>query len=164
MSVSNDESKTNSWNCLSCSFLNHKDLLICEICERPKIIDEGKVTGSVCESSDVGKVSMPVCESSDSIYVDGIIDLLHYYAPFERLSLCSPQPYHFTQRKLFGKSWSCGYRNIQMICSSLMQRAEFRSVLFNGDGKIPGIRAMQDWIEKAWRDGFDPEVSILCIQ
>jgi hypothetical protein len=135
-----------SWNCLSCSFLNHKDLLICEVCERPKNFRKEV------------KMPNPTCESDDSVYVDGIVDLLNYYTPFERFVLCAPPPFHFTQRKLYGKRWSCGYRNIQMLCSSLMQRPDFRNVLFSRDGKIPGIRSIQEWIERAWRDGFDPEV------
>jgi len=70
--------------------------------------------------------------------------------------LCSPVP-HFTQKRV-GAKWSCGFRNIQMVCQSLMKRPEYRKVLFNGttNGKVPSIHALQGWIYRAWHLGHDP--------
>jgi len=54
--------------------------------------------------------------------------------------------------------WGCGWRNIQMLVSHLIQsRAEFRGALFGGCGFVPDIPTLQDWLEHAWRSGFDPE-------
>jgi hypothetical protein len=53
--------------------------------------------------------------------------------------------------------WSCGYRNIQMLASSLMTDPTYKAVLFGGCGFIPDIPSIQMWIERAWRLGFDPE-------
>jgi hypothetical protein len=151
--VSERSSQAENWNCASCSFSNHFQLSVCEICEVSR-------TGKSFTSS-LTQLSKVLCESSDSVYVEGIVELLMYYARFESFKLCHPPPCHFTQRNLYGKGWSCGYRNIQMLCSSLMQVPEFKSKLFNGDGIIPGIRDIQLWIEKAWRAGFDEEVNDL---
>lgn len=75
--------------------------------------------------------------------------------------VCSPSCIHASQasKGSFGSAWSCGYRNIQMLCSSLMQIQEYRRVLFDGTGVVPEIGALQRWIETAWKDGFDTEVS-----
>lgn len=54
-------------------------------------------------------------------------------------SICSPCP-HVSQRGNEGFEWSCGYRNIQMICHSLLNSSvdghkSYESQLFNGKGK-----------------------------
>ena len=53
-------------------------------------------------------------------------------------SLCSPCP-HVSQRGNEGYEWSCGYRNIQMICHSLLNKSSddyrcYESQMFNGKG------------------------------
>lgn len=91
---------------------------------------------------------------------DGIIELLHGHFMREESSifdLCCPCP-HISQKGVEGAQWSCGYRNIQMLCCALMTITEYRSILFNGNGEVPDINGLQSWIEKAWRDGFDVEV------
>lgn len=40
--------------------------------------------------------------------------------------LCDQQTVHYSQRGLRGSRFSCGYRNIQMLCSALMERPEYR--------------------------------------
>ncbi|CAM9167695.1 unnamed protein product, partial [Hapterophycus canaliculatus] len=71
--------------------------------------------------------------------------------------LCDRRTVHCTQRGLRGSGFSCGYRNIQMLCSALMEWPEYRRVLFGGSGCIPGIALLQCWIERAWADGYDPD-------
>lgn len=71
--------------------------------------------------------------------------------------MCFPYPHHISQKHHFGASWSCGYRNIQMLCSSLFQIPLYRAALFHGDGEIPTIEGLQYWIEKAWEAGFDTD-------
>lgn len=52
-------------------------------------------------------------------------------------ALCSPCN-HVSQRGSHGYEWSCGYRNIQMLCHSLLHRSDgecdYKSLLFNGKG------------------------------
>lgn len=63
----------------------------------------------------------------------------------------------------FGDSgWGCGYRNIQMLSSYLLScgsphEAEYRSVLFGGTGHLPPVPRLQEWLDRAWQAGFDPE-------
>lgn len=73
----------------------------------------------------------------------------------------SPPCLHVSQKGAYGSAWSCGYRNIQMLCSSLMQLEEYRNVLFDGTGVVPEINGIQRWIETAWKAGFDVEVRII---
>lgn len=101
---------------------------------------------------------LPVKFDSDSC-TEGIIELLEKALNQQSETiyrLCSPC-HHMTQQGQDGHEWSCGYRNIQMLCLSLMQRPEMRRVLFNGSGIVPDVYGLQGWIEKAWSDGFDPE-------
>ena len=72
--------------------------------------------------------------------------------------LCFPYCVHVSQKNSFGSGWSCGYRNIQMLCSSLIQLPAYRAVMFDGSGRVPDIKGLQHWIEVAWKDGFDTEV------
>lgn len=40
--------------------------------------------------------------------------------------LCAPQTAHCTQRESRESGFSCGYRNIQIVCSALMEWPEYR--------------------------------------
>ena len=65
----------------------------------------------------------------------GIIEALHkFYAnnpkSVERYWLCSPVD-HFSST-FSDKGWGCGYRNLQMVLSSLAQKDIFKEPLFNG--------------------------------
>jgi len=75
-----------------------------------------------------------------------------------RVWFCSTIP-HISQNGVYGSHWSCGYRNIQMLCTSLMQVPQMQSRLFLGCGQVPGIAGLQMWVEKAWEEGFDVEVT-----
>uniref|UniRef100_T1JK96 Zinc finger-containing ubiquitin peptidase 1 n=1 Tax=Strigamia maritima TaxID=126957 RepID=T1JK96_STRMM len=55
------------------------------------------------------------------------------------------------------KGWGCGYRNIQMLLSSLMHHTGYNEKLFNGKNTMPSISKLQELIEAAWRKGFDPQ-------
>eukprot|EP00898_Chlorokybus_atmophyticus_P007134 jgi/Chlat1/7421/Chrsp6S07445 len=52
--------------------------------------------------------------------------------------------------------WGCGWRNVQILSSHLLQRGpEYREALFGGCGFVPAIPALQSWLELAWARGFD---------
>jgi hypothetical protein len=98
--------------------------------------------------------------------VDGILELIRHskVPPASKLKvkseyiLCNPPCLHVSQKGAYGAGWSCGYRNIQMLCSSLMRIEEYRRVMFDGSGVVPEISALQRWIETAWKAGFDQVV------
>jgi Peptidase family C78 len=50
------------------------------------------------------------------------------------VALCSDCVAHYSQRNAPGARFACGYRNIQMLCSSLMALPQYRRVLFGGTG------------------------------
>lgn len=50
--------------------------------------------------------------------------------------LCTPGTMHCTQRGSPGSGFSCGYRNIQMLCSALMEWPEYRRL---GPNVGPGM-------------------------
>lgn len=71
--------------------------------------------------------------------------------------LCSTVDHHASS---FGdKGWGCGYRNLQMLLSSLQCHSSFseclKPVLGGGPPSIPSISKLQDLIEEAWSAGFD---------
>lgn len=81
-------------------------------------------------------------------------------------SLAFPHPQHITQKNTIGAEWSCGYRNIQMMTSSLLQVPLYGALLFvdndnnddhNNGPVIPDILTIQRHIELAWQGGWDPD-------
>jgi len=91
----------------------------------------------------------------------GIITLAKqcYHPKYKRLIqeyyLCSDLD-HFRN---FGNQ--CGFRNFQMFCSSLIRFDVFKKALFGGTGQIPDVLGLQQLLEKAWSNGFDPQGFIL---
>ncbi|XP_068698848.1 zinc finger-containing ubiquitin peptidase 1-like isoform X2 [Montipora foliosa] len=51
--------------------------------------------------------------------------------------------------------WGCGYRNLQMLISSLLKMDIYRPVMLNFGEKVPSIPRIQQFIEAAWSNGFD---------
>lgn len=88
----------------------------------------------------------------------GIIEALYRYyqnaAPDVRRVWLSAVLDHF--HSSFGdKGWGCGYRNFQMLLSSLLQNDAYDDCLKGMS--IPCIPKIQSMIEDAWREGFDPQ-------
>ncbi|XP_072251098.1 zinc finger-containing ubiquitin peptidase 1 isoform X2 [Leuresthes tenuis] len=53
------------------------------------------------------------------------------------------------------QGWGCGYRNFQMLLSSLHRTDEYSSLL---QGKpVPSVPRVQSMIEEAWKEGLDPQ-------
>ncbi|XP_034467758.1 zinc finger-containing ubiquitin peptidase 1 isoform X5 [Hippoglossus hippoglossus] len=53
------------------------------------------------------------------------------------------------------KGWGCGYRNFQMLISSLQCIDVYSSFLQDKD--VPSIPRVQSMIEEAWKEGLDPQ-------
>ncbi|KAL1494489.1 hypothetical protein ABEB36_010081 [Hypothenemus hampei] len=60
------------------------------------------------------------------------------------------------------RGWGCGYRNIQMIISSLLTHTGYNERLYNlwqkekpPRSSVPSISCLQRLIEQAWAQGFD---------
>ncbi|KAF7254278.1 Zinc finger-containing ubiquitin peptidase 1 [Varanus komodoensis] len=54
------------------------------------------------------------------------------------------------------KGWGCGYRNFQMMFSSLLRNSTYKDTL-KDNSSIPCIPKIQSLIEEAWKEGFDPQ-------
>ncbi|KAL7394544.1 hypothetical protein ABVT39_027689 [Epinephelus coioides] len=52
------------------------------------------------------------------------------------------------------KGWGCGYRNLQMLLSSLHRIDAYTPFL--QEKTVPSIPRVQSMIEKAWKEGLDP--------
>lgn len=153
-----------SWSCPRCSFLNHPDLPCCEICESEK---EAKILAPPKQIIQTGaKVphTSPAVAHSKGLADDIATMIVQQGLGNDRLEyvMCNPPPRFYSQKGSYGAAWSCGYRNIQMLCSSLLQIPEYRSVIFGGNGVIPDIQGLQKAIEDAWAVGFDREARICC--
>ncbi|XP_074718450.1 zinc finger-containing ubiquitin peptidase 1 isoform X3 [Strix uralensis] len=61
---------------------------------------------------------------------------------------------HF-HSSLGDRGWGCGYRNFQMLLSSLLQNSLYNDCL-RDTTLIPSIPKIQSMIEDAWKEGFDP--------
>lgn len=88
----------------------------------------------------------------------GIIEALHRYyqnaATDVRRVWLSAAVDHF-HSSLGDKGWGCGYRNFQMLLSSLLQNEAYNECLKGMS--VPCIPKIQSMIEDAWKEGFDPQ-------
>lgn len=64
------------------------------------------------------------------------------------------------------KGWGCGYRNLQMVLSSMLQNTTFNEALYSAWGNhgpsrtaMPSISRLQKMVEAAWAQGFDVQGS-----
>ncbi|XP_019393496.1 PREDICTED: zinc finger with UFM1-specific peptidase domain protein isoform X2 [Crocodylus porosus] len=62
---------------------------------------------------------------------------------------------HFSS-SLGDRGWGCGYRNFQMLLSSLLKNDVYNDCL-QDHTLIPSIPKIQSMIEDAWKEGFDPQ-------
>ncbi|KAM8734682.1 zinc finger-containing ubiquitin peptidase 1 isoform 2-T3 [Acanthopagrus schlegelii] len=53
------------------------------------------------------------------------------------------------------KGWGCGYRNLQMLLSSLRRTDTYAPII--PEKAVPNITQMQSMIEGAWKEGLDPQ-------
>ncbi|KAL5511740.1 hypothetical protein ACEPAH_4958 [Sanghuangporus vaninii] len=74
-----------------------------------------------------------------------------------RAALCYAGTVHIAT-ELWDLGWGCGYRNFLMACTALMDQ-QVQPLYFPAldQPSSPGVRNLQQWIEDAWRAGFDPE-------
>ncbi len=88
-------------------------------------------------------------------YSKGIIPVINQLLELDQETAyaytCDPCVVHIS--KLKDEGGFCGYRNIQMQWSYIVNSRSFRHDLFGG--KIPTISAIQNTIEDAWADGIN---------
>ncbi|XP_075059065.1 zinc finger-containing ubiquitin peptidase 1 isoform X2 [Mixophyes fleayi] len=89
----------------------------------------------------------------------GVLDALHHYynisAPeVRRVWLCSSLDHY--SNSAGDKGWGCGFRNFQMLLSSILLSNSYRNCL-QDYRHIPCIPKIQALIEDAWKEGFDPQ-------
>jgi hypothetical protein len=129
--------------CGRCTFVNPPALTACEVCEEPIRLKKSRASNTAGRIGDsppgdslhLGGGPPSVSESVTT----GIIPLIRASLIFEkshhsssssilnayRLG-CSATP-HITQKGVpMGGEWSCGFRNIQMLCHSLMALPAYR--------------------------------------
>ena len=74
--------------------------------------------------------------------------------------LCHHSCDHFAATWL-DQGWACGYKNFQMLLSSLANDPKYSRHLFGhaptANAAIPSVSHLQNLIEKAWAAGFDSE-------
>uniref|UniRef100_A0A1I8JA26 Zinc finger with UFM1-specific peptidase domain protein n=1 Tax=Macrostomum lignano TaxID=282301 RepID=A0A1I8JA26_9PLAT len=68
---------------------------------------------------------------------------------------CRPPADQFSSH-LEDRGWGCGYRNLQMLLSSMCREPAFLQLVFNNVPQVPSVRKLQQLIEDAWSAGFDP--------
>ncbi|XP_040284843.1 zinc finger-containing ubiquitin peptidase 1 [Bufo bufo] len=89
----------------------------------------------------------------------GVIEALRQYyniagPEVRRVWLCSPLD-HFSS-SAGDKGWGCGFRNFQMLLSSILISDTYKDIL-QDFRYIPCIPKIQAMIEDAWKEGFDPQ-------
>eukprot|EP00117_Sycon_ciliatum_P007322 scpid49978/ scgid5046/ Zinc finger with UFM1-specific peptidase domain protein len=82
----------------------------------------------------------------------------HKIRSLQSVSLCCNVTHYSADRGDSG--WGCGYRNLQMMMSSLMSVPEYRCRIQRlvpnlAAGQVPSVPKLQELIEAAWTSGFD---------
>lgn len=97
-------------------------------------------------------------------FTPGLIPLLkthlnksHAAGNTRRATLCYDRAV-LINREVWDAGWGCGYRNYMMACAALMDQP-FQPMYFPllDHPTPPSVRNLQQWIEDAWKAGFDPE-------
>ncbi|CAL1544796.1 unnamed protein product [Lymnaea stagnalis] len=123
---------------------------------------------SVAEFHDeMRKLSHQIIKGVDdgSTRIQGLIEKMEAMyrsqaRPGQSVLLCSATD-HFSG-SIGDKGWGCGYRNFQMILSCLAKLNNYAERIFPDEQRlIPSIPKIQQMIESAWQQGFDPQG---CIQ
>ncbi|KAG9493393.1 hypothetical protein GDO78_001352 [Eleutherodactylus coqui] len=88
----------------------------------------------------------------------GVLEALYQYyntagPEVRRVWLCSPLN-HFSS-SAGDTGWGCGFRNFQMLFSSILLSDAYKDFL-QDYRYIPCIPKIQELIEDAWKEGFDP--------
>ncbi|GCC36181.1 zinc finger-containing ubiquitin peptidase 1 isoform X1 [Chiloscyllium punctatum] len=102
--------------------------------------------------------TLAVGEDDDRTRTSGLIKMLNDYyqkngAEIRHVFLCAETDHYHAS--LGDKGWGCGYRNFQMLLSSLLKMEGYKRDLHGI--AIPCIPKIQSMIEEAWKDGFDPQ-------
>ena len=176
-----------NWNCPLCSSLCLQSQLCCSICggiplpqqndtgiatvidlsssfqedDFDMIVESNSTYDNSVQTASYSNGTNNMCSSNGNDCVDAVepIQVKVDSNSLIQRHFCSPV-YHYSQYKSVGAKWSCGYRNIQMLCSSLMRIPEYKAVLFDGGGVVPNVQKLQGWIEEAWKAGYDVEVRL----
>ena len=107
---------------------------------------------SSTQPNDAGLFSPKSSQQYDMHYVSGLIPLLHSIfsqKPHVQVYLCNPCQFFF--RSAHDGGFGCGYKNIQTLCSALLQFPLFRKQLFHG---LLADEADEQAVEQA-RDGVE---------
>jgi hypothetical protein len=116
-----------------------------------------------CQALDVNVV---VLEAGDSAVISyGILELLNdgtFTNARTCLSTSNSGPQSSIQHVQQTDRWSCGFRNMQMMLSAVIPHLPSSHALFQKiprripNHSIPSLLQLQQFMEGAWRDGFDP--------
>uniref|UniRef100_A0A8C6SEK6 Zinc finger-containing ubiquitin peptidase 1 n=1 Tax=Neogobius melanostomus TaxID=47308 RepID=A0A8C6SEK6_9GOBI len=102
---------------------------------------------ALASGCDDGKTRTPgVLKALSDYYQTDGRDCVHVWLSADTDHYCSSEG---------DKGWGCGYRNFQMLLSSLLRLEDYAAVL--PDMAVPSIPRVQALIEAAWREGLDPQ-------
>jgi len=147
--------------------------------KRSRETDESNGVGRACcrksECKDKESLALPVPFMVDSENITVTEDLLPLLNVLELASTrtCSRSQEKSSERVNLSflhiqqnDKWSCGYRNLQMMLSSLLPRFQMDHPYFDGlpeslrpskeSRPIPSLKDIQGFLEHAWQLGFDP--------
>lgn len=102
-----------------------------------------------------------LADSADQLYPDVLRKVIPQFDGFDilpgkKVHICTKVDLYSSN--LAGLGWDCGYRNIQMLFSSLFYDMECGSFLKTaGITEVPSIPEIAGRIEEAWKRGYDPE-------
>lgn len=153
--------------CKVCTLINDAGVNVCILCSAPlsalaTSLRQDKIVYDITNDIE-GNVTMFYFVFHNFVLDSNLIQLLEkcLRSGIEKKAIFALSSFidHFSQRRtsetnLNGDTWTCGYRNIQMMLSSLsLSPYHVPFSEYNLD-----VFSIQKIIEQAWKSGFDSEV------
>jgi hypothetical protein len=143
------------WTCERCTLDNADDSVACTACETPRAA-AGAGEPALGTHPQPKLQRLAVAVAADSVVGRLETDLRAASAPGSWWALCAGSV-ELVLAEPADRSFSCGYRNIQMVLSSLRTHAGTWPPPLAGrlavDGALPSILQLQTFLEAAWADG-----------
>lgn len=130
--------------------------------KRPKIINEALLTSKILKESQTGLVSFMKILYPNSLEIEKKYNK-NQPGKEKFISFFNSEVIYISQQGSYGSAWSCGFRNIQMMSSTLFRDEQLGPTLFGGQLVIPTVKEIQKFIENAWKAGYDVEVRLLSL-
>ena len=139
--------------CPVCTLLSSVEVEVCAVCDHSFKRKAEKREGTTANIS-----SRKTTKCDSTITPEQYFNLLKSRLGDVKFRVCSALHFISQTEDVSSSKWACGYRNIQMLCSSLVQCDAFSSTRLLAawnSKRLCSVEGVQQLIIEAWREGYD---------